>query len=642
MHFHGMMRRAESREQALSLLDSYRLMLRLLAYVRPYRFLLSVTLFSMFLYAATEVVNPWLIKEAVDSIVTSRDTSDLSLVAGLLVVNAVVGYGANYLHLITMSRVGQNLLFSLRTSTFNHMQRLSISYFDRTEVGANMSRVQNDVQQLQEFLSIFTLALGDILRLAGFVIAMLLLKWDLALITLTVIPLLFAIMILWQRYAWHSFMRVRRAIADVNAGLQENISGVRVIQSLNRQKKNLQSFDRTGEGYLDASLRATRLSSALNPSVEVLTAASTALVIVFGGMMVLREDLAVGVLVAFALYIQRLFDPIRSLTMQYGQLQRAMTSGQHIFEILDMKPEVDDKPGAVELPTAQGDVVFENVSFSYTPEVPVLKNINLHIKPGEKIALVGPTGAGKTTMVSLLSRLYDTTEGSVRIDGHDLRDVTRDSLFHAGAPVGTLTDSVNTEGSSLSKRTKGISGGPLVDQVDPEGGSLVGVKKQISVVPQEPFLFSGTIKDNIRYSRPDITDQEIIEAAKVVGAHDFIAQMEKSYDTEVEERGVNFSPGQRQLISLARALVSDPRIVILDEATASVDSRTELFLQRALKVVLEGRTALIIAHRLSTVRNADRIVVLDQGRIVEEGTHQELLTWNGLYAKLYALNQDSE
>ncbi len=642
MHFHGMMRRAESEEQTLSLVDSYRLMLRLLAYVRPYRILLSVTVLSMFLYAATEVVNPWLIKEAVDSVITTRDTSDLTLAAVLLVVNATVGYGANYVHLIILSRVGQNLLLRLRTSTFNHMQRLSISYFDRTEVGANMSRVQNDVQQLQEFLSIFTLALGDLLRLAGFIIAMLLLKWELALITLTVIPLLFAIMILWQRYAWRFFMRVRRAIAEVNAGLQENISGVRVIQSLNRQEKNLQSFDRTSQGYLEASLRASRLSSALNPSVEVLTAAAIALVIVFGGMMVLRDDLAVSVLVAFALYIQRLFDPIRSLTMQYGQLQRAMTSGQHIFEMLDMKPEVDDKPGAVELPIAQGDVVFENVSFSYTSEVPVLKNINLHIKPGEKIALVGPTGAGKTTMVSLLSRLYDVTEGSVRIDGHDLRDVTRESLFHTKTLVDTLTDGVNADSSSLSKTNVGTGGGPLVDQIDPEHGSLVGVRKQISVVPQEPFLFSGTIKDNIRYSRPDITDQEIIDAAKVVGAHDFIAQMEKGYDTGVEERGVNFSPGQRQLISLARALVSDPRIVILDEATATVDSRTELFLQRALKVVLEGRTALIIAHRLSTVRSVDRIVVVDQGRLVEEGTHQQLLAKNGLYARLYALNQERE
>ena len=599
-------------DERLGSVYDHRVVVRLLHYVGPYKLLAVVSLLATLVYSAAIVANPWLIQRAVDSVVpvTSQSTSALTTAAILLVVNALVGYGANYLHLITLSRMGQNLLFDLRTATFNHLQRLSISFFDSTEVGNTMSRVQNDVQQLQEFLAIFVLMLGDLVVVVGIVIAMFLMDWQLALITLSAIPLLFIMAIVWQRYAWRSFMRVRRVMASVNGALQENISGVRVIQSLGRQGQNLREFDDLNSRYLDSSLRASRLSSALNPTVEILNAATTGLVIIFGGMMVLDGEMAVGVLVAFALYIQRFFDPIRGVTMQYGQLQRAMTSGQHIFEILDTEPRIVDSPGAVPLPELMGDVRLENVSFAYTPQLPalprgsgdetgaepagdrrVLVDIDLHIRPGEKVALVGPTGAGKTTLVSLLSRLHDVTNGRITMDGYDLRDVVRSSL-----------------------------------------------NRQVSVVPQEPFLFSGTVKENIRYGRPEAEDHDVVEAARAMGAHDFIMRLESGYDTQVEERGVNFSAGQRQLISLARALVTRPRIVLLDEATATVDSYTELHVQRALEVVLEGRTALIIAHRLSTVRGVDRIVVMDQGRIVEEGSHRELLAVGGLYARLYAMN----
>ena len=591
MRMRGSMRYMGLQEEAGGSVTGYRAVVRLLEYVRPYRFLTTVSVLAMLVYAATVVANPWLVQRAVDSVVTSRSNSALATAAVLMAVNALLGYATNYLHLVTLSRVGQNLLLALRTATFDHIQRLPISYFARTGLGNIMSRVQNDVQQLQEFLSIFVLVLGDILVLGGIIIAMLLMNWELALITLAVIPILFAAIILWQRLAWSSFMQMRRAIADVNAGLQENISGVRLVQGLNRQKENLRDFDRVNQGYLDASLRASRLSSALNPSVEVVTAAATGLVIIFGGMMMLRGDLAVGVLVAFALYIQRFFEPIRSIITQYSQLQRALTSGQHIFEILDTEPQIVDKPGAVELPSLRGEIRYEGVSFRYMPEIQVLTDIDVHIRPGEKVALVGPTGAGKTTLVSLLSRLHDVTGGSVTVDGYDVRDVARHSL-----------------------------------------------NRLISVVAQEPFLFSGTVRDNIRYCHLEASDQEVEGVARAVGVHDFIAKLERGYDTQVEERGLNFSPGQRQLIALARALVSNPRVVILDEATATVDSRTEMLIQRALEVVLQGRTALIIAHRLSTAASADRILVMDGGRVVDQGTHQELVAKGGLYARLYALS----
>ena len=595
-HWHTSPGTTRVEEERLGRAYDHQVVMRLAAFAMPYKRTFLLSLVGILIFAATTVVTPVLVMMAINSVVgESASTSDLARAIVLLLITVAVGFSANYLYLRALARIGQNVLFDLRTTVFNHIQGLSMSFHDKSEVGRVMSRVQNDVQQLQEFLSIIALTIADVLILGGIMGFMIFLKWDLALIVLTVVPVLIVVMLVWQRYAWRSFMRVRRAIATVNANLQENISGVRVIQSLNREGQNLQSFDRLNYNHLDANLRASRLSAALMPTIEILTAVAFGLVIVFGGLMTLNGTLTVGALVAFVLFIQRFFEPLRNLTMQYAHLQRAMTSGSHIFELLDVKPEVVDKPDAINIPRIKGDVHFQKISFHYEPEVPVLHDIDLHLRPGEKVAIVGPTGAGKTTLVSLLTRLYDVTSGRITVDGEDIRNVARASLA-----------------------------------------------RQVGMVLQEPFLFSGTIKENIRFSHTEVTDEQIVEASKTVGTHEFITRLEQGYDTVLEERGSNLSPGQRQLISLARAMVADPSIVILDEATATVDSYTEMLIQQGLNTLLKGRTALIIAHRLSTVRDADRIIVMDQGKIVEDGNHQQLLEKDGLYARLYALNYGAE
>ncbi|MBI4339773.1 MAG: ABC transporter ATP-binding protein, partial [Chloroflexi bacterium] len=459
------------------------------------------------------------------------------------------------------------------------------------EVGRIMSRVMSDVEQLQEFLPTVTLTLGDLLSLVGIVAVMLLMDMKLALVTFTVLPLLIIIMALWQRFARTAFVRVRRAISVVNSRLQQNISGVRVVQSFNREEVNLRNFDTVNRDHLNANLWAIRLSAILMPTVEIITALALGLVIVVGGAMVIDGELLAGTLIGFALYVQRFFDPIRNLTMQYTQFQRAMTGGQRIFELLDVKPEVVDRPDAGSLPPVRGEIIYDHVSFEYIKGHPVLQDINLHIKPGQTMALVGQTGAGKTTMVSLAARFYDVAAGRITVDGHDLREVTRESLA-----------------------------------------------SQMGMVLQEPFLYSVSVADNIRFNHTEAPMAKVIEAARVVGAHDFIMKLEQGYDTLLNERGGNLSVGQRQLISFARAVLADPRILILDEATANIDTFTEVLIQRALGDLLKDRTAIVIAHRLSTIQNADRIVVMEKGGIAEMGTHEELLVRSPLYARLYALN----
>ena len=569
---------------------NHRVVVRLSTYIRPYKVAALISLVAVLIYTASTLALPLLIKWGIDSFmlpfINTGDHSGLNKVALIFLAVTVIHFGANYIQFAAIARVGQGILYSLRTQMFNHLQTLPSSFFHRTEVGRIMSRVQNDVLEVQTTFSLLVLTMADALSLVGIVGAMLFLNLRLALITLSVIPVLFIIMAFWQRYARTSFMRIRRAIAIVNGALNENISGVRVVQSLNRESLNLKRFEGLNREHLDANVEAGRLSGVLQPMVELVTASAMAIVVIVGGLTV-----EVGVLIAFILYIQRFFDPVRNLTLQYTQLQRAMSSGSRIFELLDVKPDLTDAPNAPKMPPIKGTVRYEDVTFSYLPSIDVLKNINLEIKDGETVAIVGATGAGKSTLVTLALRFYDVTKGRITVDGYDIREVDR--------------------------------------------SSLVG---QTSMVLQEPFLFSGTVNENIRYSHLQRTDQEVVAAAKVVGAHDFIMELEKGYDSPLQERGTNLSVGQRQLISFARAIVNDPRILILDEATANVDTQTEVLIQKALQKVLEGRTSIVIAHRLSTIRNSSKIVVMDQGRIVQMGNHEELLNEDGVYKRLYVMN----
>ena len=568
---------------------------RFLRNVWPYKRALIGAVFAVLGFSLSTLAIPLTVGLTIDrALGPDGRTGLLTAMVALLVGLAAINWISNYLQQIVIGGASQRVLYDLRGQMFGHLQRVGLSFTDRIEIGRVMARLQGDVGALQEFLEVGIQSLGDIVTLLGIAIVLLVLDWRLGMLTLVVVPALVFVRVFWLPRARASFIRARRAVATAHGALNENLSGVRVVQGMTRENLNYLAYEEQVRDSLNAYTTAARYGASLLPAVDTLTGAGMAVVVVVGGNFVLDGSLQIGIMIAFMLYVQRFFEPIRNLTMHYSVMQRAMASGERIYELLDVPPDVEDKPGALDLEDNNGSIEFRNVTFGYEPDLPVLENVSFRINPGETVALVGPTGSGKTSITSLAHRFYDVWEGQILVGGHDVRDVKQESLG-----------------------------------------------RQVSMVLQEPFLFTGTVLENIRYRRTDATRESVVTAAKVVGAHDFITRLPQGYDTELGERGGGLSVGQRQLLSFARALVADSKILILDEATASIDSYTERLIQQALESLLEGRTGLIIAHRLATVRNADRTIVLQNGRVVEEGTHDELVARGGLYAGLYALNYSS-
>jgi ABC-type multidrug transport system fused ATPase/permease subunit len=575
-------------DEVLGKVYDNRVVARLPKYMAPVKGKIGLGFIGILVHTFAVLALPYMVGIATNKIIAG-DVSGLVIVAALYVVISLVQWGGQYMETLFLAYAGQSIILRMRTDMFEHLHRLSMKFFDTHQVGKLMSRIQNDVQQIQELLTqgIFQL-ITSLLTLLGIAIIMITINWKLALITLTVTPVLAIAVIIWQKYARKAFTTVRRAIATVNSQLQEDMAGVRVVQSLSREDENLEQFDQVNKAHLDANITAVRLEGLMMPLVNLLTGIGFGIVIVVGGFQVLDGALSAGFLLSFLLYVQRFFEPIMMLAMQYTQLQRAMASGARIFELMDVEPEIKDSPDAIKLPPVKGEIRYRDVNFGYEEGKDILHDINLTIKPGETVAIVGQTGSGKSSLVNLTARFYEVERGEVTIDGHNVQSVTQQSL-----------------------------------------------REQIAIVPQTPMLFSGTIEDNIRYGRLEATHEEIIEVAKTVGAHSFIDRLKNGYDTPVGQRGANISAGQRQLICLARAILADPKILILDEATSNVDTNTERIMQRALRKLTKGRTCLTIAHRLSTVTGADRIIVLEHGNIIEEGSHKELLAKKGLYHKMY-------
>lgn len=563
--------------------------IRLIRYLKPYWLPVLGALILVLINAATQAAGPFLIGKAIDQFISQDDKVGLSYTMITLAVVYTIGMVSMRYQIYLMSAAGQKVLADMRLQIFEKVENFSLQYIENKEAGDLMSRLVNDIDAISNFLSQgLTQSIGSLFAIIGVVFAMFALNWQLALAAFAVIPIMYITTTFFSNRARRAYRKTRETIGDVSADLQEELSGVKVSQAFNRGNMNIRKFMERNAANRDANVSANAVTSAFAPAMDLLSTIDTAIVAGFGGYLAIQGTITVGVVVAFLQYVQNFFRPIATIAQVWTIAQSAFAAAERVFELLDTEPDIQNVSNATQLPTIEGHVVFENVTFGYDPSNPVLNNVNLVTEPGQTVAIVGPTGAGKSTLVNLIPRFYEVTEGRVILDGLDVREVTQHSI-----------------------------------------------RSQMGMVLQEPFLFSGTVMDNIRYGRLEAGDDEVISAAKAANAHDFIERLPDKYDTQVGERGSLLSQGQRQLLSIARAILADPQILILDEATASVDTRTEVLIQKALNRLLEGRTSFVIAHRLSTVRTADVILALEDGEIVERGSHNQLIENDGLYADLY-------
>src|SRR5437870_6862668 len=556
---------------------------------KPYKRRTALSVFFLLLATGTGLLPPALAKFAVDDGIRKHDLGALWWIVGAFVAAGLLNWVAGSAQTYYTGWVGERMLADLRNKLFGHLQRLSLGFYEKNRAGVIISRLTNDVEALDQLVTDgVTSLVQNTLTLVGTAILLFVLDWRLALATLTVIPAMSVGTVIFRKRSARAYRAVRERLGLVTATLAEDIAGMPVVQTSTREQRNIRNFREVSERYRESNQETVVLNGLYFPFVDLLSSVALAVVLGYGGHLYFQGDVTLGTLFAFMLYVQNFFDPVQQLSQLYGTFLSATAALDKIVDVLDQEPEVIDSGAAEPLPQVEGHVRFEAVRFGYGDGRDVLHRLDLEVPAGTTVALVGHTGAGKSTIAKLLARFYDPRDGRITIDGHDLRDVTQASLRH-----------------------------------------------QLGIVPQEGFLFAGTVTENIAFGRPDATPEQVVQAAQTVGAHDFILRLEDGYETQLQERGSRLSLGQRQLVALARALLADPRILILDEATSSVDIGTERKIERALRLLLSGRTAFIIAHRLSTIRDADLIVVLEHGRIVEQGSHDELMQERGLYTSLY-------